>query len=111
MLDGHISTCFNKDTRDLFILCIVIVCQFSCIVLLLLFNLFGVVRLFIRLLFIFFVRLLFHSIILFDSTFIVHCSLEKYSILILDCIPGISIPTASKSESINIIHQTALFLS
>jgi hypothetical protein len=27
MLDGHISTCLNKDTRDLFMLCIMLVCQ------------------------------------------------------------------------------------
>ncbi len=27
MLDGHISTYFNKDTRDLFMLCIVLMCQ------------------------------------------------------------------------------------
>jgi hypothetical protein len=27
MLDGHISTYLNKDTRDLFMLCIVIMCQ------------------------------------------------------------------------------------
>ncbi len=25
--DGHISTYFNKDTRDLFMLCIVLMCQ------------------------------------------------------------------------------------
>jgi hypothetical protein len=26
-LGGHISTCSNKDTRDLFMLCIVLMCQ------------------------------------------------------------------------------------
>ncbi len=28
-LDGHISTCFNKDTRDLFMLSIVLMCQLN----------------------------------------------------------------------------------
>jgi hypothetical protein len=30
-LDGHILTCFNKDTRDLFMLCIVLMCQLYCV--------------------------------------------------------------------------------
>jgi hypothetical protein len=57
----------------------------------LIFQLFSELLLLLFNLLIVFVWLLFivHSIILFDSTFIVHCSPEKYSILILDCIPGI----------------------
>jgi hypothetical protein len=41
-LGGHISTCFNKDTCDLFMLCIMLVCQLNCVVFIfiLLFNLF-----------------------------------------------------------------------
>jgi hypothetical protein len=35
-----------------------------------------------------------HLIIWFDSKFNVHCLLEKYLYLILDCIPGISIPSS-----------------
>jgi hypothetical protein len=31
-LDGHISTCFNKDTLDLFMLCIMLMCQLYCVV-------------------------------------------------------------------------------
>ncbi len=39
-LDGHISTYFNKDTCDLFMLCIVLMCQLYRVDLLLLFDLF-----------------------------------------------------------------------
>jgi hypothetical protein len=41
MLGSHISTCFNKDTRDFFMLCIMLVCPLLYIVLLLLFDLFS----------------------------------------------------------------------
>ncbi len=75
VLDGHISTCFNKDTHDLFMLCIMLICQLYRVLLLLLFDLLlSLFDLFIRLCSSF-VQLLFHSIILSDSTFIVHCSL------------------------------------
>jgi hypothetical protein len=73
MLDFHISTCFNKDTCDLFMLCIELVCQLYRV---LLYNCcsiyFVVVRLFICLLFIFcstFVS--FYYFVRFN----VHCSL------------------------------------
>ncbi len=114
-LDGHISTCFNKDTHYLFMLCIVLMCELYHVV-------FIIVVQFILLLFDFFIRLLFdfcfHSILL-----LLYCSLfivkkKKDSILILDCIPGISIPLYVKylfsiiyASQINIIHQTALTLS
>ncbi len=66
MLDSHISTYFNKDTSDLFMLCIVLMCQLYCV-------LFIIVVRFILLL------LDFHSS-LFDFCFylillLFHCSL------------------------------------
>ncbi len=113
-LDVHISTCFNKDTYDLFMLCIVLVCQLYSVFLLLLLDLFCCCS------------IIHSSLFIFWSTFVsfkyfvrfnVHCSLfiGKYSILILDCIPGISIPLyyrstrypSSSSKSISIIHQIA----
>jgi hypothetical protein len=88
-LDSHISTYFNKDTRDLFMLCIVLMCQLNRV----LFCSIYYWCLFILLLFDFcssFVHLLFNfCFIKFSLLLIVH---EKYSILILDCIPGILIP-------------------
>ncbi len=85
-LDGHISTYLNKDTRDLFMLCIVPMCQlhhvvfyYCCSFILLLFDNYTS-----------FVLLL--SSLDSFALFIVHCSLEKYSILILDCITVIWIP-------------------
>jgi hypothetical protein len=102
MLEGPISTYFNKDTCDLFMLClcIMLMCQLyrvlfysCCSIILLLFD-------FHSMLFIFcttFVRLFFP----FDSL-LFNCSLlmrKKYSMLILDCIPGISIPLYVKYPS------------
>ncbi len=69
-LDGHISTYLNKDTRDLFMLCIVLMWKLCCVLLF-----FFVACLlcccptFVPLLF----NFCFHSILLF----IVHCSWEK----------------------------------
>jgi hypothetical protein len=73
-LDGYISTCFNKDTHDLFMLCIMLVCQLYCVDLLLFFNLFYCCLTFIQFCSSF-VRLLFS----FDS-FASHCSLFKEKI-------------------------------
>ncbi len=110
-LDGHISTCFNKDTCDLFMLCIMLVCHLYRVDLLLLSDFYSS---FVHPLFDF----CFHLILLL---FIVHCSLfkEKDSILILDCIQGILILLYHCTRSIiiiyasqiNIIHQTAPTLS
>jgi hypothetical protein len=93
-LDGHISTCFNKDTRDLFMLCIMLMCQYYCVDLLLfdLFcSLFDFSFTFCSTFHLPFVRLLFSF-----NSFAFHCSLfvvqkKKDSILILDFIPGFSI--------------------
>ncbi len=118
-LDGHITTCFNKDTHDLFMLCIMLMCQLHHVVF------YIVVRFIIVVWFSFefcssFVQLLFS----FDSfAFFSICSLfivqkRKYSILMLDCIPGILIPLYVKNvfiiiyaSQINIIHQTTPTLS
>jgi uncharacterized membrane protein required for colicin V production len=58
-----------------------------------------------------FVRSLFHPILLF----IVRLFTRKYSVLTLDCIPGILIPLYINHhhlcKSTNIIHQTAPSLS
>jgi hypothetical protein len=70
-LDSHISTCFNKDTRYLFMFCIVLMCQLYHVDLLLLFVYFcSLFNFSIQLLFDF----CFHLILLF---FIVHCPLFK----------------------------------
>ncbi len=39
-LDGHISPYFNKDTRDLFMLCIVFMCQLNCVLFIVVVRLF-----------------------------------------------------------------------
>ncbi len=59
-----------------------------------------IVRLFIHL-----VPFCYSSILLFSS-FILHCSKEKSSILILDCVPGISILHTTSSIRVN-KHHTA----
>jgi hypothetical protein len=105
-LDGHISTCFNKDTRDLFMLCIMLVCQIHRVVF------YYCCSIFIQVLFVFcFIR--------FFCFFIVHCSREK----IFNSDPGLysryfdsAVPLYKKyhhhlCKSINIIHQTAPTLS
>jgi hypothetical protein len=102
----HISTYFNKDTRDLFMLCIVLMCQlyYCCSIILF------VVRLFHSS----FVQLFFSFDYFAFPLFIVCCSKKIDSILILDCIPGIYIPLYVKylfiiiyASQINIIHQTS----
>ncbi len=92
--DGQISTFFNKDTRNLFMLCIIFMCQLCCLLFII------VAQFYFCCSFILFV-VQFSFILLFDccshlilllfiySLFIVQK--EKDSILILDCIPGISI--------------------
>jgi hypothetical protein len=40
--DGHISTYFNEDTRDLFMLCIVLMCQINRFIIVVQFILFVV---------------------------------------------------------------------
>jgi hypothetical protein len=114
-LDGHISTCFNKDTCDLFMLCIMLICQLYRVDLLLLFNFFVVVRL----LFEFcssFVQLLFS----FDSfTFLCSLFVEKrfnsdlglYSRYFDPAVPLYKNHHHHLRKSINIIHQTAPTLS
>ncbi len=76
-LDGHISTCFNEDTRDLFMLCIILICQLYRVVFYYCCSIYFIV---VRLSFEFcpyFVRLLF-SFDSFDfSLFIFRCSKEK----------------------------------
>jgi hypothetical protein len=113
---------FNRDTRDLFILCIVLMCRLYRVV-------FYYCCSISLLLFVYFVRcstfpfICCSTFVSFDS-FAFHCSLlrcskRKDSILILDCIPDISIllyPLYKNyhhhlCKSINIIHQTALTLS
>jgi hypothetical protein len=82
---------FNKDTHDYSYLCmcqlIVFIIYYCCLLFIV------VVHLFCSLfdLHLFFVRHLFFQFFAFHL-FVVHCSKEKDSILILDCIPGISIP-------------------
>jgi hypothetical protein len=84
MLDGHISSYCNKDTRDLFMLCIILVCQLYCVVFIIVVQL-------ILLLFNFhsgFVRLLFDYCFPFNSfAFIVQCSLLEKKIFNSD--PGL----------------------
>ncbi len=113
-LDGHISTYFNKDTHDLFMLCIVLMCQLYHIVFII------VVR---------FLCLLFEFSFIFCSTFVsfdsfaFYCSLFKKKRFNSD--PGLysryfdpvvcevpAVPLYKKyhhhlCKSINIIHQTA----
>jgi hypothetical protein len=99
---------FNNDAHDLFMLCIVFMCQSYHVVFYYCCSI--IVRFFIQ----FFVRLFCFSL------FIVHSAKEKDSILILDCIPGILIPLYKKyplyvkylfiiiyASQINILPQTA----
>ncbi len=112
VLDSHISTFFNKDTRDLFMLCIMLMCQLHrvlfyncCSIILLLFD-------FHSLLFIFCLTFVFYSILLL---FIVHCFLFMRKLFNSD--PGLysryfdPIIHHHISKSINIIHQTVTSLS
>jgi hypothetical protein len=101
-LDGHISTYFNKDTCDLFMLCIVLMCQLHRVVFIIVVSLFCLLFDFpIHLLFDFcFIRFFCFSL------FIVCCSKEKYSILTLDCIPGISILLYHCTRSTIIIYAS-----
>jgi hypothetical protein len=83
MLDGHISTYFNKDTHDLFMLWIVLVCQLYCV-------LFYYCCSFILLLFDFylsFVHLLFDFVSL--EALLFHCSLFIVDEKIFNSDPGL----------------------
>ncbi len=106
---------FNKDTRELFMLCML------CFVPVIIRYLFIIIRyLYICACyfhyhsFILFIVRLFHPrccsiLFLFDSfvsSFIVHCSKEKTSIQILDCVPGIMIRHTTSSMRVN-KHHTA----
>jgi hypothetical protein len=123
MLDGQISTCFNKDTFDLFMLCMVLICQlhhvffyYCCLIY------FTVVR-FILLLFdhsfVFyssFVDFCSFDYFCFDSTFIVHCSLENiqfWSWIVFQVFRSRCTRSYHHHlcKSISIIHQTAQSLS
>jgi hypothetical protein len=108
VLDGHISTYFNKDTPKLFMLCIMLICQ-SYSVLLLLFDLFCCCS------------LIHLSLFNFSSTFFsfdyfvwfnFHCSLQNIQFWswIVFLVFQSHYPSWP-SESINIIHQTAPSLS
>jgi hypothetical protein len=120
--DGHIPTCFNKGTRELFMLCIVcfvpVIIHNCCSLFIYLCLLFIICRSFI----LFVVRLfyLFYCLISFlnDSLlllFVVHCFKEKSSILTLDYVqvfrPHCSSTQHHLYESINIILQTPPTLS
>ncbi len=113
-LDSHISTCFNKDTRDFFyVVHNARVPVISCSILLLLFNFH-----------LSFVRLLFDFVFIrffAFNCFLAHCSLFKRKLF--NSNPGLysryfnhTVPLYRKyhhhlCKSINIIHQTAPTLS
>ncbi len=116
MLDGHISTCFHKDTRDLFMLCIMLMCQlhrvvfyYSCLIILLLFDFHSS-----------FVHALFDFCVPFNSF---ACSQFVVQRKKFNPDPGLhsrylkpAVPLYKKYhhhlyKSINIIHQTAPSLS
>jgi hypothetical protein len=102
VLGGHISALSNKDTCDLFCVVNNTCCQLlSCIIVQ------------------FIVHLLFDSHAVFiqwdyfvQFDFIVHfsCSPSKYSVLILDCIPGISIPLNIIIKQVNKYHTADFVL-
>ncbi len=108
---------FNKDTRDLFMYIVhVVLCASYHI------HYLFIVACYLSLLLIYFVHCSILIYFLFDFCFIVHCSKEKDSILILDCIPGILILLINNCtgvqeynhhpcKSIHIIHQTSPTLS
>jgi hypothetical protein len=87
-LDGHISTYFNKDTCDLFMLCMVLMCQLYravfIIVVRLFCSLFNFYSSFVQLLFSF----VFDSFTFHRSMFVVQKKIFNSD---PDCIPGISI--------------------
>ncbi len=113
---------FIKDTRELFMLCILcfvpVIYLLSLLVIYLILLIIHYLFICARcslLSFIYFVHcltfysfccsILFSSILLL-SLFIVHCSKEKSLILILDCIPGILILRTTLSMQVN-KHHTA----
>jgi hypothetical protein len=93
VLDGHISSSLN-NTRDLFIL-FMLVNNFHCQLLL-------------------FDNYLIHcSIFIQCFVFIIHFIVHpvKYSVLILEFIPGISIPTTTIIKRVNKHHTSDLCLN
>jgi hypothetical protein len=117
--DNHISTCFNKDTRELFMLCILCLCCYH-------YPYLFICALCLLLSFIYFVHcstllfiLLFNfvSSILLLLLFIVHCFKEKSSILTLDyvqefwsCCPAYNIIYTSQQTSYFVNCSTLLFI-
>jgi hypothetical protein len=116
--DAHISTCFNKDTCDLFMLCILSSCQLFIII----------CAHYSLLSFIHFVHcstlsLFCCSILFFINSFVlpfvVHYFEEKSAILILNCVQIFwsrcsrlsNLQTIINTDSINIIQQTPPTLS
>jgi hypothetical protein len=92
---------FNKDTCDLFMLRIMLVCQLlSCIIVLII------------------IRLYFLPLFDFYYSFNYFCSIQlslfiftrKYSIMILDCIPGISILLLLKHHHL-VVSPSACFMT
>jgi hypothetical protein len=77
---------FNKDTRDLFMLCIMCLWQ------LVIFVIYYCCSLFIVIIHLFCSLFDSHSFFVQLFCFIVHCSKEKIRSLTLGCIPGILIP-------------------
>ncbi len=116
--DGHTST-YSIKTLVIYLYCAYCARASYCVCYLF------IVACYLSLPFIYFVHCSILIYSLFDFCFIVCCSKEKDSILILDCIPGISIMLYllinnctivqehhhHLCKSINIIHQTALILS
>ncbi len=112
---GHISTYFNKDTRELqYLYCACCaLCQLSIhnrsslFLIVYRYSLFiYLCSLFIIVVHLFFPLFDFYSFcfrfcsfsILLLSLFVVHCSKEKSSVLILDSVPGISILRTTSSK-------------
>ncbi len=119
--NGHISTCFNKDTRELCILCIMCLCQSHSLSLVVIYLFVLVIRYccsFILYIVRFFIRFIIQynsSLILLLLSFVVHCFKEKSSILILNCLQVFRSRCSSTPnhlyKSINIIQQTPPTLS
>ncbi len=98
VLDGHISTFSNNDTRNLF--CIV---KNACCQLLSFIIVRFIVHLFVDFHAVFYSMRLFCSIRFCCS---VSSSPSKYSVLILDCIPGISILLNIIIKQVNTHHAS-----
>ncbi len=110
--DGHISTCLIKTLVNYLCCAYCALCQLLFVICLSL-SLFIIFARYSTLSLIYFVHcstfhprcgsIRFFSILLFSS-FFVHCSREKSLILILDCVPGISILRTTSSMRVNKNH-------